>query len=141
MVFKIKEFESLGAIEAALDKDISEAKTSLGEYLLQLDKIRSSAEKARRVRQVVTKLAGKKSVSEVSDEVSVDGFNVVLNAGPIDELSALEKAVQSSQELLLALQNARKALQPLAELGDAEGLRYLVVENKGIPESILLRIS
>ncbi len=63
----------------------------------------------------------------------------MLEAGPMDELAALETVVQSSQELQ-ALQNAREAFQPLAELGNTEGLRYLVVENKGIPESILLRI-
>ncbi len=69
------------------------------------------------------------AASEGSDEINVGGFNVVLEAGPMDELAALETVVQSSQELQ-ALQNAREAFQPLAELSNTEGLRYLVVENK-----------
>ena len=141
MVVKIKEFESLKEIEDALDKEISEAKNNLGKCLQRLDVIRSVAEKTKKIRQVVRKLAGKKAVSESLDELSVNGFNVVLDAGPLDELTALETVVHSHQELLLTLQKAREALKPLAELGDTDGMKYLVVENKGAPESILLKIS
>ncbi len=141
MAVKIKEFESLEAIEAALDRGIAEAKSNLGEYLQRLDTIRSSAEKARRIRQMVRKMAGKKAVSEGQEDLSVEGLNVVLDAGPVDELAVLETVVRSSQEHLLALQNAREGLKPLADLGDTDGLKYLVVENKGIPERILLKIS
>jgi hypothetical protein len=42
---------------------------------------------------------------------------------------------------LLALQKAKDALEPLDPLGDAEGIRYLVLEKEGIPEQILLKIS
>jgi hypothetical protein len=49
--------------------------------------------------------------------------------------------VRSHQERLLTLQKAREALKPLDQLGDTEGMKYLVVENSGIPERILLKIS
>ncbi len=48
--------------------------------------------------------------------------------------------MRSHQERLLVLQKAREALKWLDQLGDTEGLKYLVVENAGVPERILFKI-
>ena len=140
MVVEIKEFGSVEEIEEALDKEISEAKSNLGKCLQRLDGIRSLAEKTKKIRQVVRKLAGKKAVSESLGEISVGSVNVVLDANPLDELTALESVVRSHQESLLTLQKAREALKPLNELGDMDGIKFLVVESNGVPERILLKI-
>jgi len=140
MVVEIKEFDSAGEIEEALDKGISETKSTLGEYLRRLDEIRLLAENRRKVRQVVMKLAGKKAVTESLGEISVGGVSVVLDANPLDELTALESVVRSHQERLLTLQKAREALKPLEQLSDTEGMKYLVVESNGVPESVLLKV-
>ena len=60
MVTKIKEYTSAQAIAESLDKELSETKSVLGEYLRRLDEIRTLAEKSKKVRDVVMKLAGKK---------------------------------------------------------------------------------
>jgi len=39
------------------------------------------------------------------------------------------------------LQKTREALKWLDQLGDTEGLKYLVLQTDGIPERILFRIS
>jgi hypothetical protein len=140
VVVEIKEFGSVEEIEEALDKEISEAKSNIGKYLQRLDGIRSLAEKTKKIRQVVRKLAGKKAVSESLGEISVGSVNVVLDANPLDELTALESVVRSHQESLLTLQKAREALNPLNELGDMDGMKFLVVESNGVPERILLKI-
>ncbi len=140
MVVEIKEFGSAEELEETLDKEISETKSTLGKYLRRLDEIRSLAEKSKKVREVILKLAGKKAAAERLGEVSVGGLNIVLDAGPLDELSALESVVRSHQEYLLTLQKAREALQPLNELGDSDGMKYLVVETNGVPERILLKV-
>jgi hypothetical protein len=49
--------------------------------------------------------------------------------------------VRSHQERLLVLQKVREALKWLDQLGDTEGLKYLVVEDEGIPERILFKLS
>jgi hypothetical protein len=140
VVVEIKEFGSVKEIEEALDKEISEAKSNLGKCLQRLDGIRSLAEKTKKIRQVVRKLAGKKAVSESLGEISVGSVNVVLDANPLYELTALESVVRSHQESLLMLQKAREALNPLNELGDMDGMKFLVVESNGVPERILLKI-
>ena len=140
MVVEIKEFESVEELEETLDKDISETKSTLGEYLRRLDEIRTLAEKSKKIRAVVMRLAGKKTSAESLGEIDVGSIKIVLEANPLDELTAIESVVRSHQERLLTLQKAREGIKPLDELGDTDGMKYLVVENNGIPERILLKI-
>jgi hypothetical protein len=141
MVTQIVEYTSAQAIADALDKQLSETKSVLGEYLRKLDEIRTLAEKSKKVREVVMKLAGKKAPTESASEITVGTLNIVLDANPFHELTAIETVVRSHQDRLLVLQKVREALKWLDQLGDTEGLKYLVVEDEGIPERILFKIS
>jgi hypothetical protein len=139
MVTQIKEYTSAQAISEAMDKQLSETKSILGEYLRKLDEIRTLAEKSKKVREVVMKLAGKKAPTENQSEITVGTLNIVLDASASHELSAIESVVRSHQERLLVLQKVREALKWLDQLGDTEGLKYLVVEDDGIPERCLFK--
>ena len=141
MVVEIKEYGSAEEIAETLEKQISDTKSTLGEYLRRLDEIRALAEKSKKIHEVVMKLAGKKAASESLGEISVGSLSIVLDANPFHELTAIEEVVRSHQERLLILQKAREALKWLDQLGDTEGLKYLVVQNNGVPERILFRIS
>jgi hypothetical protein len=141
MVTQIKEYTSAQAIAEAMDKQLSETKSVLGEYLRKLDEIRTIAEKSKKVREVVMKLAGKKAPTENASEITVGTLSIILDASPFHELTAIESVVRSHQERLLVLQKVREAIKWLDQLGDTEGLRYLVVEDDGIPERILFKIS
>ena len=140
MVVQIKEYESAAQIAERIDKEIGDTKSTLGEYLRRLDEIRNIAEKSKKIREVVLKLAGKKASNETLGEISVGTLNIVLDANPFHELTAIEAVVRSHQERLLFLQKAREALKWLDQLGDTEGLKYLVLENEGVPERILFKI-
>lgn len=60
MVVELKEYDSASEMAKALEDEISRTKSLLGEYLRRLDDIRSLAEKSKKIREVVMKLAGKK---------------------------------------------------------------------------------
>jgi Mg/Co/Ni transporter MgtE len=141
MVVEIKEYTSAEEIAERLEKEISDTKSILGEYLRKLDDIRALAEKSKKIREVVMKLAGKKAAIESLGEITIGSLNIVLDSNPFHELTAIEQVVRSHQERLLVLQKAREALKWLDQLGDTEGLKYLVVENDGVPEHILFKIS
>jgi hypothetical protein len=141
MVVEIKEYASAEEIAETLEKEISDTKSTLGEYLRRLDDIRALAEKSKKIHEVVMKLAGKKAATESLGEISIGSLNIVLDANPFHELTAIEEVVRSHQERLLVLQKAREALKWLDQLGDTEGLRYLVVESEGVPGRILFKIS
>jgi hypothetical protein len=141
MVVEIKEYGSAEEIAETLEKEISETKSTLGEYLRRLDDIRALAEKSKKIHEVVMKLAGKKASNETLGEINVGNLSIVLDANPFHELTAIEEVVRSHQERLLVLQKAREALKWLDQLGDTEGLKYLVVETEGVPGRILFKIS
>ncbi len=141
MVIEIKEYTSAEQLAERLDKMIGDTKSTLGEYLRRLDEIRNVAEKSKKIREVVMKLAGKKGPTEQVGEITVGSLNIILDANPFHELTAIESVVRSFQERLLVLQKAREALKWLDQLGDTEGLKYLVVENEGVPERILFKLS
>ena len=141
MVVQIKEYTSADEIANSLDEKISNTKSTLGEYLRRLDDIRSLAEKSKKVREVVMKLAGKRAAAESLGEITIGQLDVVLDATPFHELTAIEEVVRSYQERLLVLQKAREAMKWLDQLGDTEGLDYLVVEKDEVPERILFKLS
>ena len=141
MVVELKEYESAIEIANAMDEDISKTKSILGEYLRRLDSIRNLAERSKKIREVVFKLAGKKSAQNSLGEITVGDLSVILDANPFHELTAIEQVVRSQQDRLLVLQKAREALNWVDQIGDTEGLKYIVLESDGVPERILLKIS
>lgn len=141
MVVELKEYESATDISRTLDDEISRTKSLLGEYLRRLDEIRSLAERSKKIREVVYKLAGQKTAQNTLGEITVGDLDVVLDANPFHELTCIEEVVRSQQDRLLVLQKAREALKWVDQIGDTEGVKYLVLEKDGVPEKILLKIS
>jgi len=137
----IKEYDSAAQIEEHIDKEIAATKSALGEYLRQLDDVRSVAERSKRLYDIVSNVAGTKQSVEKPDQIEVNGLEIVLDATPLNELTAVEDVVRSHQQRLIALQKAKEALKTLDQAGDAEGIRYFVLEREGIPEQILLKLS
>jgi len=141
MVVELKEYDSAVDIAKAIEDEISRTKSVLGEYLRRLDEIRTLAERSKKIREVVFKLAGKKAAQNTLGEITVGDLSVILDANPFHELTAIEEVVRSQQDRLLVLQKAREALNWVDQIGDTEGLKYLVLESDGVPERILLKIS
>ena len=136
----IREYSSVSEIAESIEKELSETKSSLGEYLRQLDDRRTVAEKSQRLYNAVAKVANTKPSKDVPNKVDVNGLEIVLDATALNELSAIENVVKSHQQRLIALQQAREALQTLDKAGDTEGIKYLALEKEGIPEQILLKL-
>ena len=141
MPVELKEYESATEIAKNIDDEIARTKSILGDYLRRLDEIRILAERSKKVRDVVFKLAGKKTAQNTLGEITVGNLEVVLDANPFHELTVIEEVVRGQQERLLALQKAREALNWVDQIGETEGLNYLVLERDGVPEKILLKIS
>jgi hypothetical protein len=141
LVVEMKEYESATEIAKGMDAEISRTKSVLGEYLRRLDEIRTLAERSKKIREVVFKLAGKKAAQNTLGEITVGDLSVILDANPFHELTAIEEVVRSQQDRLLVLQKAREALNWVDQIGETEGLKYLVLESDGVPERILLKIS
>lgn len=139
----IKEYSSASEIAEKIDTEISETKSRLGEYLRQLDDKRAIAEKAKRLHDVVAKIANTKNSKETKqnqNQIEVNGLEIVLDATALNELTAIESVVKSHQQRLMTLQKTREALKTLDQIDDTEGIKYLTLERDGIPERILLKL-
>src|SRR3972149_8848668 len=141
MTVEMREYPSANAIMKAVDSEIGRTKSALGEYLRRLDEIRSLAERSKKVQDTVLKLAGKKTATNTLGEIKIGDLNVVLDANPLRELTAIEEAVKSQQDRLLLLQKAREGMKWVDQLEDADGLKFMVLERDGVPSRILLKIS
>ena len=133
MAVEMREYPSANAIVKAVDTEIGRTKSALGEYLRRLDEIRSLAERSKKVQDMVLKLAGKKTATSTLGEIKVGDLNVVLDANPLHELTAIEEAVKSQQDRLLMLQKAREGMKWVDEIDDADGLEFMVLESDGVP--------
>ncbi len=136
----IKEYSSAMQIAEKIDKEIANTKSALGEYLRQLDTARAVAEKSQRLHDIVSKATGKKQTAEKPNQIEVNGLEIVVDATPLHELTAIESVVRSHQQRLIILQKTREALKTIDQVGDTEGILYLVLEREGIPEQILLKL-
>ncbi len=141
MVVELKEYESALEIAKSMDSNISKTKSILGDYLRRLDSIRNLAERSKKIREVVFKLAGRKAAQSSLGEINLGDLSVILDANPFHELTVIEQVVRSQQDKLLVLQKARETLNWVDQIGDTEGLKYIVLESDGVPEKILLKIS
>ena len=139
-MYKIKEFASYKEITETMDKDIIDTKSMLGKYLTRLDGVRGRAENLKRIRSTLSKVVGSKALKKSIGEINVEDVTIVLEAGPLDELNALESVIRSYQERLSKLNEARESLKSFNGLDDTDGMKFQLVEANGVPETILLNI-
>lgn len=136
----IKDYSSFSQLTEMINKEISQSKSKLGEYYLQIDKKKAIAEKSRKIRAAVYKLTEKKQNREAQGEFEINGLQIVLDATPRHEIEALESVVKSQQDRLQFLQNTKTALKEFDQLGEIQGVNFFVVEKYGVPEKILLTV-
>jgi hypothetical protein len=136
----IKDYSSFSQLTEMINREISQSKSKLGEYLLQIDKKKTIAEKSRKIRAAVYKLTEKKQNNEAQGEFEINGLQIVLNATPRHEIEALESVVKSQQDRLQFLQNTKTSLKEFDQLGEIQGINFFVVERYGVPERILLTV-
>ena len=107
-----------------IDKEIATTKTTLGECLRQLDYVRYLALNA----------TGKKR-----EQIDVNGLEIVVDATPPNELTAMESVVKSYSQRLTTLKMAKESLKQLEQFSAVKGIKYLVLEKEGIPERVLVK--
>ena len=136
----IKEYSSFSQLSNRINKEISQTKSKLGKYLFQIDKKKSIAEKSKKIRTAVYKLAEKKENENDQDKFEIDGLEIILDATPRHEIEVLERVVSSQQSRLNYLQKTLEALKGLNQLREVQGVNFFVVEKYGVPDRILLTV-
>lgn len=139
-IFAIKNYSSFLQLEEMINKEISKTKSKLGEYLLKIDKKRTFAEKSKKIRNAVYKIAEKNPSHVNQGEFEINGYQIILDAKPRHEIEALETVVKSYQDHLQLLQQTKEAIKEFDQLENISGVKFLVVEKYGVPKKILLSV-
>jgi Mg/Co/Ni transporter MgtE len=145
MAIEVRSYNSINDLIGSIDEEVSRSKSQLGEYLRRFDEIRFLAERSRRLRETLLKAVGSKERQALMDGVKIGEITVVLDVRPEHELTVLEEAVKSYQERILTLQKARESLKGFEmareEADEVKGIVCTVLENNGIPQRILVKLS
>jgi hypothetical protein len=121
----IKDYSSFLQLSEMINKEISQTKSKIGEYLLQIVKKRALAEKSMNIRVRVFKLTEKKQTKGGQDEFEINGLQIVLDATPRHEIKALTRVIKSYQDRLLLLQKTKIDLKELNQLGQVQVVNFL----------------
>ena len=137
MSTSIREFESISEFLKSVDDTISEYRKRLGELLRRLEELRVRAEQEKKLRALLSKLG--LSETAVANEVALRNVRIVVNPTAIQELTAMEAAVEALNNKVTLLTAVRKELEILS--GIEVGAKLSVIYVDEVPRTIVLRLS
>jgi len=133
----VREFESVSEFLRSVDDTISEYRKRLGELLRKLEELRVRAEQEKKLKAILSKLG--LSESTVTNEVALRNVRIVVNPTAMQELAAIEAAVEALNNKVALLAAVRKELEILS--GIEVGAKLSVIYVDDVPRTIVLRLS
>lgn len=137
MSTSVREFESVSEFLRSVDDTISEYRKRLGELLRKLEELRVRAEQEKKLKAILSKLG--LSESTVTNEVALRNVRIVVNPTAMQELAAIEAAVEALNNKVALLAAVRKELEILS--GIEVGAKLSVIYVDDVPRTIVLRLS
>jgi len=135
----IREFGSFKDLIGYVDTQIAQYRKVFGDLIRAVEDLRARVERQKRILEVIAKLSPGAQVSggEGSFQVDLRGVKVIVNPSPVQELEAMERALEEINAKITRLTNLRKDLEGLGAL---EGGRITVYLKDDVPEVIILKI-
>jgi len=135
----IREFGSFKDLIGYVDSQIAQYRKVFGDLIRAVEDLRARVERQKRILEVIAKLSPGAQVSgaEGSFQVDLKGVKVMVNPSPVQELEAMERALEEINAKITRLTNLRKDLEGL---GTLEGGRITVYLKDDVPEVIILKI-
>jgi len=130
----IKRYTTVSDFLKDLDAEITRLKGELGDLLRRLENAKAKAEVMMKLENLLSAAGGAKLGGT---EIQLGQAKAIINPTPRQEFEILVDVVRSLQSKIIALERARKDLDPLAKIGDIELTLEVIYEN-GIPSRILI---
>ena len=137
MSTSVREFENVSEFLKSVDDTISEYRKRLGELLRKLEELRVRAEQEKKLKAILSKLG--LSETTVANEVVLRNVRIVVNPTAMQELTAMEAAVEALNNKVALLTAVRKELEILS--GIEVGAKLSVIYVDEVPRTIVLRLS
>jgi len=133
----VREFENISEFLKSVDDAISEYRKRLGELLRKLEELRIRAEQEKKLKAILSKLG--LSETAVANEVALRNVRIVVNPTAMQELAAMEAAVEALNNKVTLLTAVRKELEILSSI--EVGAKLSVIYLDEVPRTIVLRLS
>jgi hypothetical protein len=133
----VREFENISEFLKSVDDAISEYRKRLGELLRKLEELRIRAEQEKKLKAILSKLG--LSETTVANEVALRNVRIVVNPTAMQELAAMEAAVEALNNKVTLLTAVRKELEILSSI--EVGAKLSVIYLDEVPRTIVLRLS
>jgi len=133
----VREFENISEFLKSVDDAISEYRKRLGELLRKLEELRLRAEQEKKLKAILSKLG--LSETTVANEVALRNVRIVVNPTAMQELAAMEAAVEALNNKVTLLTAVRKELEILSSI--EVGAKLSVIYLDEVPRTIVLRLS
>ncbi len=130
----IKRYTSVSDFIKELDAEITRLKGELGDLLRRLENAKAKAEVMVKLENLLSGAGGSKLGGT---EIQLGQARAIVNPTPKQEFDILVDVVRSLQSKIIALERARKDLDPLLKIGDIELTLEVIFEN-GIPSRLLI---
>ena len=141
MTIEVVNVEDLSEIIKMVDEEIARCKSQLGEYLRRFDEVRISAEKVKKLQEILGRALGRKPGEESGRVVNLGDVSFIIDYRADEELEVLEEVVRYYQNRVLKLQKVREQLKMFENLGEeGAGIKAIVLTNDGIPVRVLLKL-
>ncbi len=137
MSTSVREFENISEFLKSVDDAISEYRKRLGELLRKLEELRIRAEQEKKLKAILSKLG--LSETTVANEVALRNVRIVVNPTAMQELAAMEAAVEALNNKVTLLTAVRKELEILSSI--EVGAKLSVIYLDEVPRTIVLRLS
>ncbi len=131
----IRRYTTVSDFLKDLDAEITRLKGELGDLLRRLENAKAKAEVMMKLENLLSAAGGGAKLG--GTEIQLGQAKAVINPTPRQEFEILVDVVRSLQSKIIALERARKDLDPLARIGDIEITLEVIYEN-GIPARILI---
>ncbi|MEB3844475.1 MAG: hypothetical protein LRS48_02185 [Desulfurococcales archaeon] len=131
----IRRYNSVSDFIKDIDAEITRLKGELGELLRRLENAKAKAEVLVKLESLLAGTGGKLG----GTELNLGQAKAIINPTPKQEFDILVDVVRSLQNRIIALERARKDLDPLVRIGDLDLTLEVIYEN-GVPSRILVRM-
>jgi hypothetical protein len=132
----IKRYTSVMDFLKDLDAEITRLKGELGDLLRRLENAKAKAEVMVKLENLLAFAAGG-GAKLGGTEIQLGQAKALINPTPKQEFDILVDVVRNLQSKIIALEKARKDMDPLSRIGDIELTLEVIYEN-GVPSKILI---
>lgn len=135
-IFTMKTYEDARQFLSELDKQIKDLESQVKSVGDELEKLRSSLGRYRKLQDLLKKFGSEGS--ERSAPIEITGLQLYIDPNPMVRHEILEESYRHMVDLLSVLKKVKEVAQSVIQEGGLEALRVAVQFKNGVPVKLIV---